>query len=110
MKKNKSISLVYNFTVDDFHTYFVSKSDVLVHNCTGTPKKKVPKAKLSGKEGAKDVPSWVKGERPNVSESGRDFAKRVLDKKYGAGNYSTKSNTEFSKIKKWGDRAFQDPK
>jgi len=29
--------------------------------------------------------------------------------KYGKGNYSTKSQTEFSKIKKWGNRAFQDP-
>lgn len=27
----------YNFEVEDFHTYFVSDSNVLVHNMCGTP-------------------------------------------------------------------------
>jgi RHS repeat-associated protein len=30
--------LTYNFTVDDFHTYYVTQFDVLVHNCNGTAK------------------------------------------------------------------------
>jgi hypothetical protein len=69
------------------------------------PKKR--KSGLSGKEAADDVPSWAQGERPLPTESGRDFAKRLLDDKYGAGNYPTGPGSEFSKIKKWGDRAFE---
>jgi hypothetical protein len=59
------------------------------------------------KEAADDVPSWVLGERPLTTESERDFAKRLLDDKYGAGKYPTGPGSEFSKIKKWGDRAFE---
>jgi hypothetical protein len=70
---------------------------------------KTPKAGVSGKEGAKDVPSWAKGERPKVNESGKDFAKRLLDKKYGEGNYDKGPGSEFNKIQKWGDRAFENP-
>jgi hypothetical protein len=62
---------------------------------------------LSGKEAADDVPSWARGERPRTTESGRDFARRLLDDKYGAGNYPTGPGSEFSKIPKWGDRAFE---
>ena len=67
------------------------------------------KPNVSGKEGAKDVPSWVKEEgwRPKVGESGKDFAKRVLDEKYGAGNYNPREEPEFSQIKKWADRSFE---
>ena len=65
------------------------------------------KSGLSGKEAAHDVPSWAQGERPLTTESGRDFAKRLLDDKYGAGNYPAGPGSEFSKIKKWGDRAFE---
>ncbi len=70
---------------------------------------KTPKSGVSGKEGAKDVPSWAKGERPKVNESGKDFAKRLLDKKYGEGNYDKGPGSEFNKIQKWGDRAFENP-
>ena len=70
---------------------------------------KTPRSGVSGKEGAKDVPSWAKGERPKVNESGKDFAKRLLDKKYGEGNYDKGPGSEFNKIQKWGDRAFENP-
>jgi RHS repeat-associated protein len=70
---------------------------------------KVPKSKLSGKEGAKDVPSWAKGKRPYVDENGNQFAKRLLDEKYGPGKYNTGPGSEFNEIKKWGDRAFRCP-
>lgn len=30
-----------------------------------------------------------------------------MDEKYGEGNYKTGTDTEFSKIKKWGDRSFE---
>ncbi len=62
---------------------------------------------LSGRAAASDVPSWAEGERPLVVESGREFAERLLDAKYGKGTYPTGPGSEFSKIKKWGDRAFE---
>jgi hypothetical protein len=70
---------------------------------------KVPVEGKSAKEAAKDVPSWAKGNRPKVGESGKDFAKRLLDEKYGPGNYPKGPGSEFNKVKKWGDRAFRDP-
>lgn len=67
---------------------------------------KKPKPGVSGKEGAKDVPSWAKGERPYQGESGNDFADRLSDKKYGPGKYKKGPGTEHNKIKKYGDRSF----
>ena len=61
----------------------------------------------SGKEKATDVPSWAKGNKPYVDESGKDFAKRLCDERYGPGNYETGPTSDFNKIKKWGDRAFK---
>ncbi len=65
------------------------------------------KSGLSVKEVADDVPGWAQGERPLMTEGGSDFAKRLLDDKYGAGGYPTGPGSEFSRIKKWGDRAFE---
>jgi hypothetical protein len=61
-----------------------------------------PKPGVSRKEGAKDVPSWAKGQRPRVGESRMDFAKRLLDGKYGPGNYDKGPGSEFSQIQKSG--------
>jgi Phage portal protein len=69
---------------------------------------KEPIPRLSGKEGAKDIPSWARGNRPYVGESGRDFAKRLMDAKYGPGNWRTTSQ-EYQQIQKFGDRSFRDP-
>src|SRR5262249_36960712 len=55
-------------------------------------------ALATGKEGATDVPSWAKGNRPNPGESGKDFARRLMDEKYGPGGYPTGPGSEFSKI------------
>jgi len=63
---------------------------------------KRPKPGVSGKEGAKDVPSWAKGQRPRIGESGKEFAKRLLDSKYGSGNYDKGPTSEFNRIQKWG--------
>lgn len=64
----------------------------------------------SAKEAAKDAPSWVKqaGLKPckQPNESGNQFAKRVLDAKYGVGKWRTGPATEHNQIKKYGDRAF----
>lgn len=60
---------------------------------------KKTKAGLSGKDAARDVPSWAKGQRPLRTENGRQFAERLLDEKYGKGNFPTGSGSEFSKKK-----------
>src|SRR5690606_35867946 len=64
-------------------------------------------AKKSGKEKANDAPSWAKGERPLPDESGNEFADRLLDEKYGPGNYPKRPGTEHNRIKKWGDRGLR---
>lgn len=68
---------------------------------------KKPIAGLSGKDGAKDVPSWAKGKRPLQGETGRDFADRILGEKYGNSGYDKGPASEHNKIRKWGDRAFE---
>ena len=62
------------------------------------------KSKSSNKEKANDIPSWAKGEKPTAGESGNDFAKRLMDEKYGKGNYRTSPGSEYNKLKKYGDR------
>jgi len=69
-------------------------------------------SRLSGKEAATDVPSWIEqwpDARPGVNESGTTFATRMLNKRYGVGQWqhSGQQGTEFSKLKKFGDRAFE---
>lgn len=49
---------------------------------------KINKLGISGKEGAKGAPSWAKGQRSAVGESGKDFVTRILNQKYGSGNWS----------------------
>ena len=74
----------------------------------GTQYKK-PISGLSGKTGSTDIPSWVKNEGyrdPRLGESGEDYATRLLDHKYGEGNWRRGPGTEFSKIQKWADRHF----
>lgn len=72
---------------------------------------KVPVPKLSGKEGSKDAPSWAKGQRPYVGESGKDFADRLFGDRYGRPPSAADKGAggEWSQIKKWGDRSFKDP-
>jgi len=61
-------------------------------------------AKPSGKEKADDIPSWVQGQKPQDGESGKDFAGRLLDAKYGKGKYNTGPGSEYNKLKKYADR------
>lgn len=72
------------------------------------PQKEHKKPKSgSGKEKADDVPSWAEGEAPYEGESGKDFSKRLMDKKYGENNYDKGPGSEYNKLKKWGDRGFE---
>jgi hypothetical protein len=70
-------------------------ANVLVHNCP---------ARAGG--GADDAPSWVAREAglPLSGESAQQYATRILDTKYGAGNWSKGGGSEFSKIVKWATR------
>ena len=64
----------------------------------------------SHKEKADNAPSWALGERPYVGENGKEFARRVMDKYFGEGNWDPKDNgptSDYNRIKKWGDRAFE---
>jgi hypothetical protein len=70
---------------------------------------KVPRPGAGGKSGATDVPSWAAGERPNVGESGGTYAERLLDQKYGEGKWKKGPGSEYNKIKKYGDRHFENP-
>ncbi len=65
------------------------------------------KSGQSAKEAAKDIPSWAAGKKPFVGESGSAFAKRLMDEKYPEGGYPTGPGSEYSKLKKYGDRAFE---
>ena len=67
---------------------------------------------MSGAEGSTDIPSWVKDEGykpPRVGETGKEYARRVLDNKYGPGNWDRGTKSEYSVIPKWADRHFQNP-
>jgi hypothetical protein len=78
---------------------------------SSAPRYKTPASGRSGAEAARDVPSWARGNRPMVGENGKQFAKRLLDEKYGNGQWEgTGPGSEFSKLKKWGDRGFVDPR
>ena len=86
-----------------------SKSANNKRNSSITQEKKYKKPiSGSGKEKATDIPSWAKGERPIEGESGKDFARRLMDAKYGEGNYNTREpGGEFNQLKKYGDRGFE---
>ncbi|MGP5687137.1 hypothetical protein ACTXOU_14380 [Psychrobacter glacincola] len=99
---------------------FVGVSMTPVANAAYGPNEKVfpkcseykkRKSGLSGKEGAKTVPSWVTNEgyrpckRPN--ETGNQFADRAIRLHYNTNNYQKGADTEFNKIQKFGDRSFE---
>jgi hypothetical protein len=73
-------------------------------------KRRAPK--LSGKEAATDVPSWIHewpDARPGTHESGTTFANRMMNKRYGTGGWSKTGQQaiEFRQLQKFGDRAFE---
>jgi len=63
------------------------------------------KSKQSAKERAKDAPSWLADVMnalpPHWGEKAKDYDKRLLDQKYGKGNWKTGPNTEYNKIVKY---------
>ena len=73
-------------------------------------------SKKSGREMATDTPSWArngydkdgKPYHPRKGEDGKTFADRVMDDRYGEGNWrrSGRQGREYSQLRKWGDRSF----
>lgn len=61
---------------------------------------------LMGDKDRVTPPSWVVtgGLIPAAAEAAQDFATRVLDEKYGSGNWKKGPGSEFSKIVKWVNR------
>lgn len=98
---------VYNFQVEDFHTYFVGQNNIWVHNAG--KEYKIPKSG-TGKEKATDIPSRFKGERPYISESGKDFAKRLFDEAFGKGNYDTGPKSDYNRLKNMATEPLLIPK
>ena len=63
--------------------------------------------KPDDKTRATDKPSWAAGQEPEDEENGKQYAKRMMDEKYGKGNWTRKGKQgeEYSQLKKYGDRA-----
>src|SRR6185312_14046795 len=57
-----------------------------------------------------DIPSWCRGQFPRVGETPTDTAQRLMGDRY-PGGWVRKGTwaKEYSQIKKWASRGFQDP-
>jgi hypothetical protein len=74
---------------------------------SGTPMRRVPNQ--SGKDGAKNPPSFAQGRPRFVGESAKNYAERMMNENYGPGRWSlenTGQRREFQQIEKYGNRAF----
>ncbi len=96
---------------DDDYPWFWYLACLIDPNCEPTvPPEYLPYIPMvggaKGKEGATDIPSWAEGQRPQPGESGKDFAQRLMDEKYGPEAYRKGPGSEFNKLKKYGDRHF----
>ncbi len=75
---------------------------------TRTPRYQEPIPGASGKDAAKDIPSWARGQRPLVGENGKAAARRVMDEQYGPGKWS-ETGREYQQLKKHFDRGYRNP-
>ena len=59
-------------------------------------------SKKSGKESANDYPSWSNFEPPRKDEKNnpKKYVSRILDEKYGKGNWKKGADSEYNKILK----------
>ena len=98
------VDVAYTLTVDELHTYIMGEAGLVVHNACF----KKRKSGVSGKAGAKDVPSFAEGRAPKVGQSGSEFADEVMDETFGPGSWDKKTaGGAWKKIQKFGDRAFE---
>ena len=55
-----------------------------------------------------DAPSWAKHDPPRRSDkNAKEYAERILNEKYGAGNWKTGPGSEYSQIKKWAETHYK---
>jgi hypothetical protein len=92
--------------LSETNNYCVGENELLVHN---RPPERAPKQGGGGKEGATNIPTWARGERPRGNEDGKAFAKRLCDERFGPGKYDTGTRSDFNQLKKYGDRHFVRP-
>jgi hypothetical protein len=73
------------------------------------PMARIPRQ--SGKEAAKERPSWAEGIPRQVGETPDQFARRLMDGQFGRGRWERLPDRlrDFRQLKKFGSRAFQDP-
>ena len=62
-------------------------------------------SKKSGKERSSDKPSWANRESVDPELSAQQNATKMLNEKYGVGNWKKGPGTEFNKILKWITRS-----
>ena len=72
----------------------------LSHIVFAKDKKPKKQARRSPKDRSTDFPSWAKGEQALPGESPREAAERLMNKRYGEGNWSPRKSKEYSEIKK----------
>ena len=64
-------------------------------------------SKKSGKERATNKPSWANKNDVDPSLSANENATKMLNNKYGVGNWKKGPGTEHNQIKKWIDRGIK---
>ena len=62
-------------------------------------------SRKSGKETASDKPSWVNRGMVDSGQSAQQNATRILNEKYGVGNWRKGPGEEFNQIVKWITRS-----
>jgi Spy/CpxP family protein refolding chaperone len=90
----------------------LSSEDVEALELSAPERYKKRASGLSGKEAATDVPSWIESwpdARPGLHENGEAFATRMMNRRYGLGGWERTGiqKSEFSKLHKFADRAFE---
>ena len=80
-------------------------ADIYTAKSKTNGEKKKKETKKSGKEKASDKPSWVDVSQIDFSQTAQQNASRLLDEKYGKGNWSKGPGKDFNKIVKWIQRS-----
>lgn len=95
VKHFEARTTVYNLTVHAVHTYWVSfnTSSVLVHNCAKKTTRK------SGKEKSNDLPTHLRGLKPNANENVDNALRRVLGR-----NAERGPGSDWNKLRKYWHR------
>lgn len=65
------------------------------------------KSKQSNKERSTNKPSWLSPDDVDLAKSAQENARRLLNNKYGSGNWRPGPDSEFNKIVKWINRSLK---